>query len=174
MAALASGDDRALIPEGLTGTGLSIGVVRARWNTDVVQRLADGAARSLDELKVRKTVEVSVPGCFEIPLAAKYLAESGEVDAIVCIGAVIRGETTHYELVAGECGRGVQDVQIQTNVPVAFGVLTVENLDQALARSEGPGGHNVGEEAAAGAVEMARLAQKWLPLRKAQPKEGNR
>ncbi len=147
----------------MTGTGLTIGIIRARWNHDVVQRLGDGVARGLEELKVRKTVEVSVPGCFEVPMAAKLLAMSGDVDAIICIGAVIRGETTHYELVAGECGRGVQDVQLQTNVPVLFGVLTVENLDQALARSEGPGGHNVGEEAAAGAVEMARLRQKWLP-----------
>lgn len=156
-----------MAPEGLIGTGLGIGIVRARWNEEIVGRLDDGVKRGLDALKVRKVVEVAVPGCFEIPLAAKLLAESGEVDAVICIGAVIRGETTHYELVAGECGRGVQDVQLQTNVPVLFGVLTVENNDQALARSEGPGGHNVGEEAALGAVEMARLRQKWAPFTEA-------
>lgn len=162
---MASGDHRAHVPSGLTGTGLGIGVVRARWNAEIVERLAEGVARTLAELKVTRMVEVAVPGCFEVPLAAKYLAESGEVDAVVCIGAVIRGETTHYELVAGECGRGVQDVQLATGVPVLFGVLTVETMDQALARSEGADGHNVGAEAAAGAVEMARLAQRWAPFR---------
>lgn len=162
---MASGDEKASIPDGLTGTGLTIGLIRARWNTEVVERLAEGFQRGVDQLKVRNVTEVSVPGCFEIPMAAKLMAQAGQADAIVCIGAVIRGETTHYELVAGECGRGVQQVQLETGVPILFGVLTVETLDQALARSEGPGGHNVGEEAAAGAVEMARLAQKWLPLR---------
>jgi 6,7-dimethyl-8-ribityllumazine synthase len=167
---MASGDHRATTPDNLTGTGLTIGVVRARWNADIVGRLAEGVERGLDELKVTRRVDVEVPGCFEVPMGAKLLAQSGEVDAIVCIGAVIRGETTHYELVAGECGRGVQDVQLATGVPVLLGVLTVENTDQALARSEGPGGHNVGEEAATGAVEMARLAQKWAPFRTvAQP-----
>jgi 6,7-dimethyl-8-ribityllumazine synthase len=160
---VASGDLRASIPEGLTGTGLTIGVVRARWNEAIVGRLYEGVSRGLEQLKVTSTVEVSVPGCFEVPMAAKYLALSGQVDAVVCIGAVIRGETTHYELVAGECGRGVQDVQLETGVPVLLGVLTVENETQAMARSEGPGGHNVGEEAATGAVEMARLAQTWAP-----------
>lgn len=162
---MASGDQKASVPDGLTGTGLTIGLVQARWNPEIVSRLEEGFQRAVIELKVRTTTLVSVPGCFEIPLAAKYLAESGTVDAIVCLGAVIRGETTHYELVAGECGRGVQDVQLQTGIPILFGVLTVENLDQALARSEGPGGHNVGEEAAVGAIEMARLAQKWVPRR---------
>lgn len=162
---MASGDEKASIPDGLTGTGLTIGLIRARWNTEVVERLVEGFQRGVDQLKVRNVTEVSVPGCFEIPMAAKLMAQAGQADAIVCIGAVIRGETTHYELVAGECGRGVQQVQLETGVPILFGVLTVETLDQALARSEGPGGHNVGEEAAAGAVEMARLAQKWLPLR---------
>lgn len=143
---------------------MSIGLVRARWNQEIVDRLADGVQRGLDAMKVRNVVEAAVPGCFEIPLAARLLARSGEVDAVVCIGVVIRGETTHYELVAGECGRGIQDVQLSTGVPALFGVLTVENEAQAMARSEGPGGHNVGEEAALGAVEMARLCQKWAPF----------
>jgi 6,7-dimethyl-8-ribityllumazine synthase len=161
---VAAEDRRASVPDKLTGTGLTIGVVRARWNDDIVGRLAQGVSRSLSALKVTRTVEVTVPGCFEIPLAAGYLAGSGQVDAVVCIGAVIRGETTHYELVSGECARGVQEVQLRTGVPVLFGVLTVESVDQAMARSEEAGGHNVGEEAAAGAVEMARLAQKWAPF----------
>ncbi len=162
---VASGDERARVPDGLSGTGLTIGLVRARWNAEIVDRLAAGVERGLAELKVTRTVEVEVPGCFEIPLAAQYLATSGQVDAVVCIGAVIRGETTHYELVSQECGHGVQQVQLSTGVPVLFGVLTVEDEGQALARSEDAGGHNVGEEAATGAVEMARLGQKWAPYR---------
>lgn len=151
---------RAGAPEGLDGTGLRVGVVRARWNTHVVERLAGGARRGLKDLGVadEDVVEVSVPGSFEVPFGSRVLASSGRVDAVVCIGAVIRGETSHYELVAGECASGVQQVQLTTGVPVAFGVLTTEDLEQAHARSEGPGGHNVGEEAAWVAIEMARLA----------------
>ena len=133
--------------------------MRARWNAGCVERLAEGVERAGSRrsgVVADDVVEVSVPGSFEIPFGAKALAVSGEVDAVVCIGAVIRGETTHYDIVAGECARGVQDVQLDTGVPVAFGVLTTEDERQALARSEGPGGHNVGEEAAPVAVEMAR------------------
>jgi 6,7-dimethyl-8-ribityllumazine synthase len=154
---------RAGAPEGLDGTGLRVGVVRARWNTHVVERLADGVRRGLKDLGVASddVVEVSVPGSFEVPFGARVLASSGEVDTVVCIGAVVRGETSHYDLVAGECAAGVQQVQLTTGVPVAFGVLTTEDEDQAFARSEGPGGHNVGEEAAWVAVEMARLAASY-------------
>lgn len=159
---MASGDERADIPEGLHGGGLRIGVIRARWNADIVDRLADGVDRALADMGVRTVIRHSVPGSFEIPMAAKLVARSGEVDAVVCIGAVIRGETTHYELVSNECGRGVQQVQLDTGIPVLFGVLTVENTEQAMARSEPAGGHNVGAEAALGAVEMARLAQQLV------------
>ena len=134
---MAEGTARAGAPDGLDGSGLRVGVV------------ADDV------------IEVSVPGSFEIPFGARTLATSGRVDAVVCIGAVIRGETTHYDIVAGECARGVQDVQLSTGIPVAFGVLTTEDEGQALARSEGAGGHNVGEEAATVAVEMARIAQRF-------------
>jgi 6,7-dimethyl-8-ribityllumazine synthase len=162
---VAEGSERAEAPEGLDGAGLRVGVVRARWNAGIVERLADGVARGLKSLGVAAddVVEVSVPGSFEIPFGAQVLARSGRVDAVVCIGAVVRGETTHYDIVAGECARGVQQVQLTTGVPVAFGVLTTENEMQALVRSEGPGGHNVGEEAAVVAVEMARLAQRLAP-----------
>lgn len=160
---MAEGTARAGAPDGLDGTGLRIGVVRARWNAQIVDRLADGVARGLKALGVvpDDVVEVSVPGSFEIPFGARALATSGRVDAVVCIGAVVRGETTHYDIVAGECAAGVQQVQLTTGVPVAFGVLTTEDEAQALARSEGPGGHNVGEEAATVAVEMARVAQRY-------------
>ena len=162
---MAEGTARAGAPEGLDGAGLRIGVVRARWNAGIVDRLADGVGRGLKALGVvpDDVVEVSVPGSFEIPFGARALATSGRVDAVVCIGAVVRGETTHYDIVAGECAAGVQQVQLTTGVPVAFGVLTTEDEAQALARSEGPGGHNVGEEAATVAVEMARIAQRYAP-----------
>lgn len=157
---MASGDERSGIPEGLTGVGLRVGLLSARWNTEIVERLQVGATEMLQNLGVRQLSELSVPGCFELPFACRSMAMSGEVDAIVCVGAVLRGETTHYELVAGECGSGIQQVQLDTGVPIGFGVLTVENVDQALQRSE-PEGHNVGAEAAAVAVEMARFVQKW-------------
>jgi 6,7-dimethyl-8-ribityllumazine synthase len=157
---MSSESARADAPDDLDGKGLRVGIVRARWNSHIVDRLATGVRRGLAAVGVLDddVVEVSVPGSFEIPFGARTLASSGRVDAVVCIGAVIRGETTHYELVAGECASGVQQVQLTTGVPVAFGVLTTEDETQALARSEGPEGHNVGEEAALVAVEMARLA----------------
>lgn len=157
---MASGDERAAAPE-LDGAGLRIALISARWNADVVDRLIDGARRGLTAFGVTSINEMSVPGAFELPFAALTMAESGRIDAIVVVGAVIRGETTHYELVAGECGRGVMDVQLGTGIPIGMGVLTVEDVDQADARSEGIGGHNVGEEAALVAVELALLAKKW-------------
>jgi 6,7-dimethyl-8-ribityllumazine synthase len=152
-----SSEHRAGAPEGLDGKGLRIGIVRARWNAGIVDRLADGVRRGLRGLGVddEDVVEMTVPGSFEVPFGARILATSGSVDAVVCIGAVIRGETTHYDLVAGECAAGVQQVQLSTGIPVAFGVLTTEDEAQALCRSEGPEGHNVGQEAAWVAVEMA-------------------
>lgn len=159
---MASGDLRGNTPKDLTGVGLRVGVIKARWNEEIVSRLDQGVSTALSALNVRQVREVEVPGCFEIPFACRALALSGEIDALICLGAVIRGETTHYELVANECGAGVMHVQLETGIPVGMGVLTVENLTQALARSEVPEGHNVGAEAAQVAVEMARLAQKWV------------
>ena len=161
---MASEEHRAAVPETLHGTGLRLGIVSARWNASIVARLEEGAHRAVASLGVRSHHSYTVPGCFEVPLGAQLLANSGDVDAIVCLGVVIRGATTHYELVAGECGRGVQDVQLKTGVPIGFGVLTVENQEQALERSEPTGGHNVGEQAVYAAIEMARLAQQ-LPSR---------
>ena len=156
---------RAGVPDGLDGKGLRIGLVRSRWNASIIERLEEGVRRGLDALGVSPddVVVASVPGSFEIPFAARALASSGRVDAVICIGVVIRGETTHYDIVAGECAAGIQQVQLSTGVPVGFGVLTTEDEDQALARSQGPGGHNVGEECAAVAVEMARLSEAWRP-----------
>lgn len=159
---MASGDDRAVRSLGLDGTGLRIGLVKARWNSEIVDRLEAGVDRGLLHLGVPASdiLVETVPGSFEIPMGARILALSGSVDAIITLGAVIRGETTHYELVSEGAANGVQQVQLETGIPIAFGLVTVENRDQALARSEGPGGHNVGEEAALVAVEMARLAHK--------------
>ena len=146
-------------PAVLDGAGLRIAVVAARWNSHITLRLLDGVRRGLAEAGVAATdvVESWVPGAFELPLAAKTWALSGDVDAVVCLGCVIRGETTHYESVAGECASGIQQAQLETGVPIAFGALTVENLDQALERSEEAGGHNVGEDGAKVVVEMVNL-----------------
>jgi 6,7-dimethyl-8-ribityllumazine synthase len=154
---------KAEAPTQLDGNGLRIGVVRARWNPDIVERLHDGVRRGLAALGVAEAdvVDITVPGSFELPMGARILAASGRVDAVICLGSVIRGETSHYDLVAGESAAGIQHVQLRTGVPVAFGVLTTEDVEQALARSEGPGGHNVGEDAATVAVEMARLAERF-------------
>lgn len=162
---MASGDDRAGVPDDLDGCGLRIGLVKARWNPDIVARLEAGVERGLLHLGIPASdiVIETVPGSFEVPMGAGILARSGAVDAVVCIGAVIRGETTHYELVSEGAAQGIQQVQLATGVPVAFGLLTVENRDQALARSQDPGGHNVGEEAALVAVEMARMSIRWRP-----------
>ena len=156
---MASGDQRAGRPAAGAGAGLRVGIVRATWNPEIVDRLAAGVERGLDELAAARTADVTVPGCFEIPLAAKMLAGSAPLDAMVVIGAVIRGETTHYELVSGAAAQGVLAVQLETGIPIGFGLVTVENEEQALARSEGPGGHNVGEDAAYVAIAMALLAR---------------
>ncbi len=145
-------------PADLDGSGLRIALVCGRFNDHITQRLWAGARRGLSGLGVIDTdvTEVWVPGAFEIPLMAKTILQSGRVDAVIGLGCVIRSETTHYEAVAGECAGGLQRVQLDTGMPAVFGVLTTEDLNQALVRSEDPGGHNVGEEAAATAVEMAR------------------
>ncbi|HVM07103.1 MAG TPA: 6,7-dimethyl-8-ribityllumazine synthase, partial [Acidimicrobiales bacterium] len=143
----------------LEGEGLRIAIVCARFNDLVTMRLLDGARRGLARGGVAE-VDITVawvPGAFELPLAAKMHIDSGRYDAVIALGCVIRGETTHYDLVGGEAASGVQRVQLDTGVPVMFGVLTTEDLDQALARSEAEGGHNVGEECGLGAVEMVGL-----------------
>ncbi len=146
----------------LDGRGMRVAVVCGRFNDHVTTRLLDGVTRGLAATGVPAgDVEVVwVPGAFEIPLAAKAFAESGRVDAVIGVGCVIRGETSHYETVAGECAAGIQRAQLATGVPIVFGVLTTEDLDQALARSEDAGGHNVGEEGAATAVEMVALLRR--------------
>jgi 6,7-dimethyl-8-ribityllumazine synthase len=115
-------------------------IVVARFYEDLADRLVAGALAVLEEEGVDVVADVhqyAVPGAFELPLAAKFAAESGRYAGVICLGAVIRGQTSHYDYVGGESARGIQDVQLSTGVPCSFGVLTVDNLDQALARSGG-------------------------------------
>jgi 6,7-dimethyl-8-ribityllumazine synthase len=142
----------------LDGSGLRIAIIGARFNDHIVTHLRDGALRGLERLNVADgdILESWVPGAFELPLAAKALAETGKVDAIICLGTVIRGDTPHFDYVCNEAARGIQEAQLATGIPVMFGVLTVNTEQQALDRS-GPGIDNKGDEAAVGAVEMALL-----------------
>ena len=156
---MATPGSRPAPPSGLDATDLVVGVVSARWNNEIVDRLSAGAHRAIGATGATAHV-ASAPGAFELPFVARVLIESGEVDAVVVLGAVIRGETTHYELVSQGCAQGIMQVQIATGIPIGMGILTVENMDQALARSEPAGGHNVGEEATLAAIEMALLAER--------------
>ena len=142
----------------LTAEGLRIAVVLARWNSFIVERLKEGA---LDAVRRHggdaEAVDVAyVPGSFEIPLAAQRLAASGRYDAVICLGAVIRGETPHFDYVAGEAAKGIGQVQMATGVPVAFGVLTTNTLEQAIDRAGAKAG-NKGFDAAATVIEMASV-----------------
>jgi 6,7-dimethyl-8-ribityllumazine synthase len=127
-----------------------------RFYEDLAQRLVAGAQRAFAAAGVGEADVYDVPGAYELPLAASYLAESGRYAGVACLGAVIRGETSHYDYVCAEAARGIQDVQLRTGVPCAFGVLTVENMDQALARSGG-GKRDQGEHAAEAVLALAAL-----------------
>lgn len=139
----------------LDGTGRHFAVVASRFNAEVVDRLLAGACAALERHGVdRDRIEVvRVPGAWEIPLALESLARSERFDGLVALGAVIRGETAHFEYVAGECSRGVMDVALRHELPIGFGVLACETLEQALARAGGAAGDK-GEEAALAALEM--------------------
>jgi 6,7-dimethyl-8-ribityllumazine synthase len=141
-----------------TGARLRVGIVASRFNETISRRLLDGALDCLTRHGVADgdVIVAWVPGAFEIPLAAQRLAASGEVDAVVCVGAVIRGETAHFDYVAGHAARGVGGASLTTGVPVTFGVLTTEDGDQASERAGGKAG-NKGFEAALAALEMANL-----------------
>jgi 6,7-dimethyl-8-ribityllumazine synthase len=139
----------------LTASDLRIAIVVARFNEDVTRRLLRGALNALKERGVEDPDVLWVPGSLELPVTALALAEKGNHDAIVCLGCVIRGETYHFELVANQAAAGIMQVQLDTGVPVAFGVITTEDKEQALARS-GPK-NNKGADAAEAAIEMANL-----------------
>jgi len=142
----------------LEGRRLRIAIVVARFNLKISTLLLDGALDCLMRHGIEEhDITVAwVPGAFEIPMAAKRIASSGEVDALVCLGAVIRGETAHFELIANESARGVAAAALETGVPITFGVLTTEDSAQASERAGGKHG-NKGFEAAQAAIEMANL-----------------
>ena len=136
-------------------------IVVGRFYEDLAERLTAGARAAFAEAGVEEVEVFDVPGAYELPLAASYAAASGRFDGVACLGAVIRGETSHYEYVCAEAARGIMRVQLDTGVPCAFGVLTVENMDQALARSGGDKrdqGRHAAEAVLALAALRARLA----------------
>lgn len=144
----------------LIGTGLKIGIVISRFNSFITSRLLDGA---LDALKrhgvVDDDVDVAwVPGSYEIPFIAKKLAESRKYDAIICLGAVIRGATPHFEYIASESAKGIAQVGLQTGVPTIYGVITTDTIEQAIERAGTKAG-NKGADAAVSAIEMVNLCK---------------
>ncbi len=140
----------------LDATGMRFGIAVARFNSDVTEKLLEGADAILRKHDAAEVRVAWVPGAFELPLVAKRWAASNAVDAVICLGAVIRGETAHFEYVAGEAAAGITRASLDTGVPVIFGVLTVDNRAQALDRLGGKEGHK-GEEAALTAIEMVSL-----------------
>jgi len=156
------------IEGGLSGAGLRFGIVVSRFNSFITERLLAAAVDALERAgAASKDVDVvRVPGSFELPPTAKKLAATGRYDALIAIGCVIRGETSHYDYVCSETARGLQLAQIDSGVPIMFCVLTCDNLEQAIDRAGLKGG-NKGFEAGLSAIEMAHLSRK---LRGAQAK----
>ncbi len=147
------------------GQGMRIAIVVSRFNQHITGELLAGARRALLDAGVaEEDVTVAwVPGAFELPLVAKHLASSGWCDSVVCLGAVIRGDTPHFDFVAGEAARGLQEAALATGIPIVFGVLTTDTLQQALDRIGGSEGHK-GEEAANTALEMIELLRRLAKL----------
>jgi 6,7-dimethyl-8-ribityllumazine synthase len=144
----------------MTAKGLSFAILAARFNDTIVDRLVGGA---IDYIlrhggERENLTIVRVPGAFEMPLAAKKLAATGKYSAIICLGAVVRGHTPHFDFVAGECTKGLAQVSLDSGVPVGFGLLTTDNLEQAIERAGTKAG-NKGVEAAAAALELVRVLE---------------
>ena len=147
------------IPGPLSGaSGFRFAIVYSRFNDAITESLRDGARRALDEAGARADdVEVvSVPGAFELPQAARSLAETGTFDAVVCLGCVIRGATPHFDYVAGEASRGIGQVSTSEEIPIGFGILTVDTIEQAIERAGTKAG-NKGADAALAAIQMATV-----------------
>lgn len=148
-----------VIEAGLTAKGKKFAIVVARFNSFIVESLLDGAVDTLKrvgDIADQDITVVRIPGAFEMPLAVQKVAASGKYDAIIALGAVIRGGTPHFEYVAGECTKGLAQVMMQHSVPVAFGVLTVDSIEQAVERAGTKMG-NKGGEAAMSALEMVNV-----------------
>ena len=142
----------------LVATDMKGGIVAGRFNEFITSKLVGGAMDGLLRHDVKdEDVDIAwVPGAFEIPLVASKMAKSGKYDAVICLGAVIRGDTTHYDYVCNEVSKGIATVSLESGIPVMFGVLTTENIEQAIARAGSKGG-NKGYDCALGAVEMVNL-----------------
>lgn len=138
--------------------GIKVGIVAARFNEFIVSKLVSGALDGLQRHDVREEdIDVAwVPGAFEIPLIASKMAKSGKYDAVICLGAVIRGATTHYDYVCSEVSKGIASVSLDAGIPVMFGVVTTENIEQAIERAGTKAG-NKGYDCALGAIEMVNL-----------------
>ena len=138
--------------------GIKIGIVAARFNEFIVSKLVSGAIDGLlrHDVKEEDVTLAWVPGAFEIPVVAKKMAESGKYDAVICLGAVIRGATSNYDYVCNEVSKGIAQVSLQSGIPVMFGVVTTENIEQAIERAGTKAG-NKGYDCALGAIEMVNL-----------------
>lgn len=147
-----------LVEGKLVAEGLRFGVVVSRWNSFITERMLSGALDAFVRHGAREDdIEVvRVPGTWEIPLIAQHLARSGKVDAVACVGCLIRGATPHFEYLAAEVTKGLAQVSLETGVPVTYGIITVEGLEQAIERAGSKAG-NKGAEAAVAAIEMANL-----------------
>ncbi|KPU44002.1 6,7-dimethyl-8-ribityllumazine synthase [Oxobacter pfennigii] len=142
----------------LVSRNIKIGIVAARFNEFITAKLISGALDGLKRHEVNEnSIDIAwVPGAFEIPLIASKMAKSGKYDAVICLGAVIRGSTTHYDYVCSEVSKGIASVSLNSNIPVMFGVLTTENIEQAIERAGSKAG-NKGFDCAVGAIEMVNL-----------------
>jgi len=142
----------------LVSKDIKVGIVAARFNEFITSKLLGGAIDALMRHDINENaIEVAwVPGAFEIPLIASKMAKSGKYDAVICLGAVIRGSTTHYDYVCSEVSKGIANVSLNSNIPVMFGVLTTENIEQAIERAGSKAG-NKGYDCAVGAIEMVNL-----------------
>jgi len=152
----------------LVASGLRFGLVVSRFNDLITRRLLSGALDTLERHEAdEKNVDIAmVPGAFEMPLVAQKMAESGRYDAVICLAAIIRGATPHFEYVAGEAAKGIAKVSLDTGVPVIYGVVTADSIEQAVERAGTKAG-NRGTDAARSAIEMANLL-KALPKRRAK------
>jgi 6,7-dimethyl-8-ribityllumazine synthase len=146
---------------------VSVALCVARFYEELADKLESGARDALAEAGIEEIDRFDVPGAFELPVAAKYAAQSGRYGAVVCLGAVIRGETDHYHYVCRESARGIQDVQLETGVPCGFGLLTVDSMEQALERVAGGSKRDTGRQAAQAALASLGVKQKLLGRRAA-------
>ncbi|QQR81542.1 MAG: 6,7-dimethyl-8-ribityllumazine synthase [Deltaproteobacteria bacterium] len=147
------------VVENLSAKGLRFGIIVSRFNQHITSKLLEGAEKVLKEKSAKKIDTIWVPGAYEVPLAAQVMAQkkgSKKYDALIALACVIRGDTTHYDYVCEGVSRGILDVSLKMNLPIAFGVLTTENNDQALERVGGRHGHK-GEEAALTVIEMIKV-----------------